>query len=114
MKKYNFNKPVWVTEIGNSSGEQQVQFVHDATAAALKELAIDPASRTIGVIRDDENFCYADGIHMQVKEFLPEAKKLRPLKFTELAALKVEDCPAVILPGVEGPDPPVRFSCATM
>ena len=102
MKKYNFNKPVWVTEIGNSSGEQQVQFVHDATAAALKELAIDPASRTIGVIRDDENFSYSDGIHMQVNEFLPEAKKVRPLKFIELAALKVEDCPAVILPGVEG------------
>ena len=27
---------------------------------------------------------------------------MRPLKFIELTALKVEDCPVVILPGVEG------------
>ena len=102
MKKHNLDKPVWVTEIGNSSGEQPVAFVREVVGAALKKLEIDPASQTIGIIRDDENFWYADGIHMQVGEILPEAKKLRTLKFIELPALKPEACPVVILPGVEG------------
>ncbi|MBS1371961.1 MAG: hypothetical protein HPZ91_18600 [Lentisphaeria bacterium] len=102
MKKYNIDKPVWVTEIGNSSGEQEVKFVHDTIAAALKELGIDPAKRTVGLIRDDGNFYYADGIHMRPEEYLPEAKQLRRLKFVELAALDVSACPVLILPGVEG------------
>lgn len=100
MEKYHCRKPVWITEIGNSTAPFPSDFARAVIPAALKELGFDPARMTVATIADPVWFYYTDGFNMGTPDFLPETKK-REFTFRELGTLDVRQYPVLILPGTE-------------
>ena len=98
MKKYGIDKPVWITEIGNSSAPDRFLLARETVPPALKKLGFSPERDTVGVIADDRTLFHTG----RIDDYLPEWKRRRQLTFDELRTVPVADCPILALPGREG------------
>ncbi|MBS1371960.1 MAG: hypothetical protein HPZ91_18595 [Lentisphaeria bacterium] len=98
MRKYGVDKPVWITEIGNSSAPDRFPLAREVVPAALKKLGFDPARDTAGVIADASAIFFTGSID----DYLPEWKNRRELTFAELESVPISECPVLALPGREG------------
>ena len=98
MKKYGIDKPVWITEIGNSSAPDRFLLARETIPPALRKLGFRPERDTVGVIADSCTLFHTG----RIDDYLPEWKLRRQLTFDELRAVPVADCPILALPGREG------------
>lgn len=111
MDKYNWKKPVWITEVGASTSSNDpdngLGFWREVLPQALKKINIDPAQVTIGLIADfsrgfigagmlDANTCFGyfkDYRHLT----LDELNTLDPKKVPVLVPMVGEAFPATYL-----------------
>ncbi len=98
MTRYQINKPIWITEIGNSSAPDQFILARAVVPAALRRLGFTPGRDTVGFLADDRTLYYTGGLDA----YLPEWQLRRALSFDELRTVPVTECPIVALPGQEG------------
>lgn len=101
MERYHCRKPIWITEIGNSTAPFPSDFVRAVVPAALKELGIDPARTTFGILADPVYFYCTDGYHMSSSDYLPAGSRKQVLTFRDLEKADVRQIPVLLLPGTE-------------
>ncbi len=98
MRKYGIDKPIWITEIGDSSAPERFLLARETVPAALKLLGFSPERDCIGVLSDTPTL-YCTG---SIDDYLPGWKHRKELSFQDLAVLDVSKCPILALPGREG------------
>lgn len=101
MKKYGIaDKPIWVTETGNSTGKRH-QLRKTVLPLLLEEMQMNPTQTTAVVFRDSEYCFYTENYTFQLKDELPELKTIRGITLSELASLPANRNTLLILPPTE-------------
>ena len=101
MQKYGAGgRPVWITEIGNSSGFPDPSLGR-LFEAALKKLGVDVADAKIAVVADGGYFYDSNGVAGPACALLKNAGEFFPVEFSEIGALDPEECAALALAGSE-------------
>lgn len=106
MDQYGWNKPVWMTECGSSSGslldEQTCKnFYKDFLPVALRLINIDIKKTEIGVLTDPQLGYIAiteDEVDLYLKE---ECRKVRYISFQGIKNLSIAKNPVLIVSQVE-------------
>lgn len=101
MARYHLDKPIWITEFGNSTSPFREEFTAAVVREALKKLKINPENFTCGIIADDSMLFYTDAVNLSTHDYLPATVKRLPLTFAELETIDVSSCPVVALPPSE-------------
>lgn len=98
LKKHGIDgKPLWITEIGLSTGRSRNPgYAARAIATALDALEIQP-EKTIAVISDPEANYYTDSPRIRVEEMIPEWTNRKYITLNELAGLDAREYPALLL-----------------
>lgn len=97
MKKHHIDKPIWITEIGDSSSPVRYRLAEEVVSPALRKLGFRPERDTVGTVADPDTLFFTGDID----DFLPEWKRRRALTFEELRTVSPTDCPILVLPGRE-------------
>ncbi len=97
MKKFNIeNKEIWITEIGNSSGENEKSY--EALALrSIKQMGVNLQKDTAYFLCDAEYFYNAKGLHGFSSRVLENFKSIKPIKFSEIKNLNANADKILIL-----------------
>jgi len=101
MRRYGLNKPIWITEIGNSTAPFQADLTRNLVDAALRKLNIIPERTTFAVIADDRYMYYTFGPNMTPVDYLGQEAKYREVDFAGIDRLDVKTNPVLLLPVTE-------------
>lgn len=97
MEKYGVgDKPIWITEFGYTSAEENPS-TQKYMRRALEKLGIDPTKATIGYLSDEKYNFFSDAFKGSVKRVFPDAKKYRRVDFNKLKTLNPEKCPVLFI-----------------
>ncbi len=105
MKKYQLDKPIWITEVGWSTARPS-GFYREVLPAAFERAGINPAESTLGMIHDPENG-YPLTQEYNIRQSFSNFGKIEPFTFAQLDELDPEKC-RVVIPSV-GEAFPARY-----
>lgn len=97
MAKYGLSdKPIWITEVGNSSGTLN-PMTSQIMDNALKYLGIDQKNTTIVVIEDEKYSYLSYKNRGSLEDILDNPKAEKKIKFDEIKNLSVEEYPVLVI-----------------
>lgn len=100
MTRYGLaEKPVWITEIGNSTGGKLP--VKTIIQAAFRLLDRECAQTTLLLFADRERGFYSETQNFRVAEDLPRFKGIREIRVTELAVIDPVKYSVLLMPPTE-------------
>ena len=99
MVKYHWeDKPVWITETGYSTYENENTFIKEVVPEAMRQVGKNPKDCVIGVVEDPNNHIpsmpHADELYSSFKQ-------VKYMKLDDLKRLKAKDIPILVPSGGE-------------
>ena len=97
LKKYGAeNKPIWITEIGNSSGTYN-PMVAQIMNSALKHLGIPQQSNEVVIIEDKTYMYSSTGLRGNLSGVLDAPKSIKKISFNEIKNLDIAKNPILVI-----------------
>lgn len=107
LKKWNLNKPVWITEMGYSTAPQSPTLYREILPAAFKRAGIDPKNSSAALLCDLEDG-WGGALHFDPSQtILADFDSVKTVRAKELKELNVEKY-RVLIPAL-GEDFPIRY-----
>ena len=101
MKKYGLqNKPIWITEVGNSSGKLNPT-IGRMVDAALQKIGIDKKDTVFAVIEDSKYFYSSYKNRGSLEGIVEGHKGEKKISFSQIKDLNVSETPVLVLAGNE-------------